>query len=321
MSVAARAAALAIAAALLLPVTTRGQVFRAETNAVTVGVAVLNGRKPAAGLAAADFDLRDNGVAQTIASISVESLPIEVTLVLDLSQSMSGERLEGLRASTRQITALLRPADTVRVIAVQQVVRDVIPSQPGNQSIAVELLTARGSTALHDGLLTALMRRGTAERRQLVIAVTDGLDTASFAGRDVVEAVAKRSESTLQMLLLIENFRSTRSGIRLTGQAIPTQDSVTAMMDEFTPIVEPTGGMVLPMDPRDSLASAFKTAVEEFRQTYVLRYSPHGVAMPGWHDITVRVTKSGRYDVRARKGYFGSGLLPTAAGTRDSTEK
>jgi len=319
MTVARRIVVIASAAALLVPRVPRAQVFRAEANAVTVGVAVLNGRKPVAGLTAGDFDLRDNGVAQTVASLSVESLPIDVTLVLDLSQSMAGARLEGLRASTRQIATLLRPADTVRVVGVQQVVKDVIPAQPGSQPIAVELLTARGSTALHDGLLSAMMRRGTPDRRQLVIAVTDGLDTTSFSARDVIDAVARHSESTLHMLMLIENYRASQSGLRQPGMnGLPSEEKLTTIVEAYRPIAESTGGLAIPMDPRDSLSSAFKSAVEEFRQTYVLRYSPHDVAMPGWHEISVRVTKSGRYDVRARKGYFGAGDAATATGTRGS---
>jgi len=277
----------------------------------------MNGRKPVAGLTTKDFELTDNGVVQTVTAPSIESLPIDVTLVLDLSESMLGPRLEGLRTSTRQISSLLRSDDTIRVIGVQQIVKDVIARQSGNAPIAVDLLTARGSTALHDGLISALVRRGAPERRQLVIAVTDGRDTASFSGRDVVEAVAQRAEATLHLLVLIENYRSARNGVALTGQpALPAVESLTSMVDGYRKIAESTGGEVFPMDPRDSLSGAFKETLEQFRQAYILRYSPHGVAMPGWHDISVRVTKSGRYDVRARKGYFGSGLDPTATGTR-----
>jgi len=314
-------AAVLVVGVTLLFETPKGQVFRAEANAVTVSVSVMNGRKPVAGLTAKDFELTDNGVPQTVTAPSIESLPIDVTLVLDLSESMLGERLEGLRSSTRQISALLRPADTIRVIGVQQIVKDVIARQPGNTSIAVDLLTARGSTALHDGLISALVRRGAPDRRQVIIAVTDGRDTASFAGRDVVEAVARRAEATLHLLVLIENYRTARNGVALRGQSLPTVESLTSMVDAYRQIAESTGGEVFPMDPRDSLSGAFKDTLEQFRQAYVLRYSPHGVAMPGWHDITVRVTKSGRHDVRARKGYFGSGLQPRATGTPGSREK
>jgi hypothetical protein len=56
----------------------------------------------------------------------------------------------------------------------------------------------------------------------------------------------------------------------------------------------------------DGLPRAFLRALDDFRSSYVLRYSPHGVAAGGWHEIAVRVTRPGRgYVVRARKGYVG----------------
>jgi hypothetical protein len=53
---------------------------------------------------------------------------------------------------------------------------------------------------------------------------------------------------------------------------------------------------------------AFRRLFEDFRQSYVLRYTLAGVPSPGWHDITVRVVSknSQRYTVRARRGYYGS---------------
>ena len=52
--------------------------FRSNTLAVRVDALVTDGRKPAAGLAATDFELRDNGVAQTIELIDATDVPINV---------------------------------------------------------------------------------------------------------------------------------------------------------------------------------------------------------------------------------------------------
>ena len=42
---------------------------------------------------------------------------------------------------------------------------------------------------------------------------------------------------------------------------------------------------------------------EEFRQRYLLSYSPTGVTKPGWHEIEVRVKRRG-VTAKARPGYF-----------------
>ena len=53
------------------------------------------------------------------------------------------------------------------------------------------------------------------------------------------------------------------------------------------------------------LGPAFVRALNDFRTSYVLRYAIQGQAKAGWHELQVRVTRPGEYEVRARKGYFG----------------
>ena len=52
------------------------------------------------------------------------------------------------------------------------------------------------------------------------------------------------------------------------------------------------------------VARLFKSVIDDFKASYVLRYTPEGVNPGGWHELTVGV-KGRRYDVRARRGYFG----------------
>ena len=247
--------------------------------------------------------LTDNGVAQKVDAVSSDTLSIDVTLVLDLSESMKGALLDGLKAATRQFTPLLRASDTVRVIGVQHVIEQVIRAQPGDARIAVEAFSARGSTALHDGLLAALLRRTAPDRRALVLAVTDGLDTASFSGREVLESVAKRADATVHILFMVESYRARQQLVTPSGRF--TGESPENLVSAFRAIAESTGGLLVPMDPKESLSAAFKRTVEDFRQAYVLRYTPRNVPLPGWHDLSIRVARAGRYEVRARRGYFG----------------
>ena len=60
-------------------------VFRGGTDMVSVPVSVRTVDKAVAGLKASDFELMDNGVVQSIQSFAIETQPIDVTLLLDLS--------------------------------------------------------------------------------------------------------------------------------------------------------------------------------------------------------------------------------------------
>ena len=56
---------------------------------MSVSVSVLAAGVPVAGLSSSDFELLDDGVPQKIGAVSVESQPVDVSLLLDLSGSVA----------------------------------------------------------------------------------------------------------------------------------------------------------------------------------------------------------------------------------------
>jgi hypothetical protein len=68
-----------------------------------------------------------------------------------------------------------------------------------------------------------------------------------------------------------------------------------------------TGGEIIALQENDDLSRAFLEAVDNFRTSYVLRYSPKGVPTSrGWHEVQVK-TKNNKYSVRARREYWAEG--------------
>ena len=67
---------------------------------------------------------------------------------------------------------------------------------------------------------------------------------------------------------------------------------------------EATGGSVQDASFTGSIVPPFKRILEEYHQGYLLQYELTGVAREGRHDVTVTVTRPGRYDIRARTGYY-----------------
>ncbi len=63
-----------------------------------------------------------------------------------------------------------------------------------------------------------------------------------------------------------------------------------------------TGGRLYESPSTEELPGVFVRIVNEFRDRYVLSYSPSGVSGTGWHTIRVRVKRRGA-TVRARPGY------------------
>jgi hypothetical protein len=56
----------------------------------------------------------------------------------------------------------------------------------------------------------------------------------------------------------------------------------------------------------DAAVRTFAQILDEFRRSYVLRYSPQGVPSRGWHAVTVQVPAQPALTIKSRSGYFGS---------------
>ena len=54
-----------------------------------------------------------------------------------------------------------------------------------------------------------------------------------------------------------------------------------------------------------TVGAAVLTALQEFRQSYLLRYTATGVAIEGWHKLEVKLRGGKCYRIRTRLGYFG----------------
>lgn len=265
--------------------------FRSSVTGVSVSVSVLQNNVPVTGLTAADFELLDNGVPQKISALSVETQPIDVTLLLDLSGSVEGGRLERLKLGVVETSRLLNPADRLRLIAVQHQLRQVFGFQSAGATPNLAGLSARGGTALVDGLSAAMMRPADPDRRQLIVAYTDGMDTLSILSPAVARDVAGFADALVHVVVPI-------TGNQKSGA--PSAFGAPFLSD----LARRTGGQLFWVDTGAPIAAAFKRAIDDFRTSYVLRYLPAGVRNEGWHDIAVRV-KSGTYDIKARKGYSG----------------
>jgi hypothetical protein len=63
-----------------------------------------------------------------------------------------------------------------------------------------------------------------------------------------------------------------------------------------------TGGRLFEVEKTANLSAIFLNVLQEFRQRYLLSYTPRGVAKDGWHRLDVRVKR--RASVKARPGYL-----------------
>jgi VWFA-related protein len=261
------------------------QTFSSRTLGVRVDVMVSDGRVPVAGLRAADFELRDNGVPQSLELIDT-SEPINAVLALDVSSSTDGRRQADLRRASEALLAGLTRGDRAALITFSQAVAPRLPLTTDLQAVRASLasITPFGETNVMDGVFVALMTTQAQPGRSLVVVCTDGYDTSSWlSSHEVIEA-AKRSNAVVY--------------------AVSAADAGASA--ELKDVSDATGGQTMKVASGGDLAGAFRRILGDFRSRYVLAFTPTGVEPGGQHRLDVRVKRSG-LSVKARQGYIGVG--------------
>jgi hypothetical protein len=118
-------------------------IFRATTDVVTVEALVRRDGTPVLGLTAADFELLDNGVRQSIESLSVESVPLDLSILVDANEDIAGV-LPGLSDQMHRMVALVRRTDRLRVTTINGGVGDLVSAQPAERVELPRRLTPAG---------------------------------------------------------------------------------------------------------------------------------------------------------------------------------
>lgn len=303
-----------LAAGLLL---TQQATFRSGVDAVTVDVSVRRGTRVVTGLGAADFEVLDNGVPQQVTAVSYGKLPIDVTLALDTSFSVTGPLLDRLRAAVRQLMADLGPADRLRLIDFNMRVSRPIDftSDPATIDAAIRAVSAGGGSSIRDALAVALVSASEPERRQLIVLFSDGADSTSITTPEALVDLAQRTNASVASVVPGSGTGTTpqaRTGLELLrtlasetgGTFIPMTTTQTTMSRGPVVAGVPRVSAVTTTRPAD-LTATFRRVLEEFRSSYVLHFTPRGVETAGFHTLDVKVKGKGSLTIRARRGYAG----------------
>jgi Ca-activated chloride channel homolog len=266
----------------------QGVVFSSKVEAVRVDVLVTDREKGGTavlGLKPSDFEVLDNGVPQQVDLVSFEQIPLNVVLALDMSESVSGDRLEQLRDASAKLLNGLTKDDQAGLVAFTQ--RVVLGSKLTKDVDAVRSamtpLDDAGDTAVIDATYAAMMLGESDVGRGLVIVFSDGVDTASWLTDEAVLNTAKRSDVVVY--------------------AVSVQ---SRLKPEFLrELTSATGGRLYEIEKTANLSQVFLSVLEEFRHRYLISYTPNGVERGGWHKIDVTI-KGRKAVVKARPGYLGA---------------
>jgi VWFA-related protein len=258
--------------------------FSSQVEAVRVDVLVTENGRLVPGLDPGDFEVFDNGVPQKVDLASLEEIPLNVVLALDMSGSLSAQQIGHLRTAGSALLDGLKQIDQTALVSFSHVVSQGSPltSDFGRIRAALKESKTSGQTSLVDASFAGMMIGESDVGRSLLIVFTDGIDTRSWLTPEAVLETAKRCDVVVY-------------GVEVGKRRFSFPRELSTA----------TGGRLIQIESTRDLNTTFREILEEFRRRYLISYSPEGVTPGGWHRLDVRV-KGRNATVRARTGYLSA---------------
>jgi VWFA-related protein len=251
-----------------------------------------------------DFEVREDGVAQKVEVFSRDELPLNVALVLDLSDSI-GPFLGPLRDASTIALAALKPNDEVALFTFSTEAELRLPFTKDKNKIADQINTfdARGATNINDGIFAAAeyLLKAPPNGRRVIILISDDVGTSAGGQgtRDIVtEAIA--SDAVLYNL-------------KIPGYNPPSTIFAASMIPglvNIRKVMDATGGELFDVQSVSQLGSVFSALIQRIKTRYTLGYYTMANGAGGKpHKLDVRLAssfgKKGRdYSILAKNGYY-----------------
>jgi VWFA-related protein len=274
------------------PIDVRGRdTFRSGSELVTTAVTVRDAEgRLVTSLTQSDFTVEEDGVVQPITQFTTERVPISLTLALDISDSMRGQRMTDARGALANfLDKLLAPEDEAALLGFNHAARMYAGWTTEKAALRARLdsITPSGGTALYDAIEVALpVFTSRQHPRAAILLVSDGADTASDATPTQIKQKLNRSDVNLYAIGI--DSADARNSTRINPF---TLQELTAQGGGYTEIIRST----------EELGPATERIADELNHQYMIGYTPLARGDGDYHTVRVRVANDA-YKVRARRG-------------------
>ena len=263
-------------------------VIRVNVNLVLVDATVKNKAGQIMGdLKQENFELREDGTPQKIEIFSRDEIPLDVALVLDLSDSI-GPFLVPLRQAANIALSALKPEDQVALFTFSTEAQMRVPFTHEKFQIASMIggFQAGGATNINDAIFlpAQYLLNAPQKDRRVIILISDDVGTSAGGQgtRDIVtEAIA--SDAVVYNL-------------KIPGYNPPETRMAAAMtpgLVDIRKVIEQTGGEVFNVPDVAHLDEVFRALIQRIKTRYTLGYYTNATAALGKpHKIDVRLGPS-----------------------------
>ena len=298
--------ATALAASLLItaqqPAAPAGQPsFRTAIDVVSMNVTVTDStNRYITDLDEKSFEIFEDGVKQDLILFNRTNLPVALSLLIDTSSSMD-DRMVTAQDAAIGFVRKLRPTDLGEVIGFDSraEVLQKFTNDTAELEQAIRKTVAGGSTSMNNALYISLkglkkipVQLEAEIRRQAIILLSDGEDTSSLVTFEDVLDLARRSETAVYAIGLMEEVTA--------GQSKGFREATYSLRQLTTD----TGGRAFFPSDIKSLASVYGQIYDELSSQYTIGYSSKNPKRDGaWRRLVVRVSRP-NVTARTKQGYF-----------------
>jgi Ca-activated chloride channel family protein len=251
-----------------------------------------------------DFELREDGVPQKIDVFSKDELPLNVALVLDLSDSI-GPFLGPLREAANTALGALKPDDQVALFTFSTEAQLRVPFTKDKSELAhqINAFEVGGATNINDGIFVAAryLLGAPPKGRRVIILISDdvGTDAGGQGTRDIVtETIA--ADAVLYNLK-IPGYNP--PGTLFAASMVPGLVNIRRVIDQ-------TGGEIFSVPDVAHLDTEFASLIARIKTRYTVGYYTNATGASGKpHKLDVRLApsfgkKGHDYMILAKSGYY-----------------
>ena len=251
-----------------------------------------------------DFELREDGAAQKVDIFSRDELPLNVALVLDLSDSIE-PFLGPLRDAANTALGALKPDDEVALFTFSTEAQLRVPFTKDKSEIAKQIsgFQVGGATNINDGIFVAAkyLLRAPPKGRRVIILISD--DVATYSGGEGTHDIITELIASDAVLYNLKIPGYNPPGTMLHAAMEKGLVNLRAVMDQ-------TGGEVFNVQDVAHLDAVFGALIDRIKTRYTLGYYTKATAAEGKaHKLDVRLAssfgKKGKdYVVLCKNGFY-----------------
>ena len=297
------------------PTTSSQATFRSNVDLVALNVVVTDSdQKYVSGLGPSDFAVFEDGIQQDVSFFGASEVPLDLAILLDTSASMTG-KMQLVQQAAIGFLDTLRTGDRALIVDIKDATKIMYPLGSDLEAAKQAILATapKGGTALYNGAYLTLKemvkqrRTNDDVRRQALVVLSDGDDTASLVTYDDLMDLAKQSGIAIYTITMRSKYVMQQAASRGHSYFSQSEFGMKALAQE-------TGARSFFPTELSELSGVYASIAEELATQYAIGYSSKNPRMDGsYRRVIVRIADKPGVRTRTRAGYTAQRAQRTAS--------